>query len=169
MLNIGKRTVAVLAVLVLSGCATLPTGPSVMVLPGDGKPFDQFQAEDANCRQWATQQLGTTPQDVANQNTVSSAAVGTVLGAGLGAAIGAASGNPGTGAAIGAGSGLLLGTAQGASTGQAAGRDAQQRYDFAYMQCMHASGNKIPNVVQGQRPVYRVVAPPPPPVYYAPY
>src|SRR5439155_608408 len=39
--------------LLLGACATVPTGPSMMVLPGTGKPFDQFQADDAACRQWA--------------------------------------------------------------------------------------------------------------------
>jgi hypothetical protein len=47
----------------LNGCATVPTGPSVMVLPGPGKPFDLFQAEDATCRQWARQQIGQSTQD----------------------------------------------------------------------------------------------------------
>jgi len=168
MLKIGKRTVVLLLMLVMSGCATLPTGPSVMVLPGAGKPFDKFQAEDANCRQWASQRIGTSPQEVANQNTASGAVVGTFIGAGLGAAIGAAYGNPAAGAAIGAGSGLLLGTAQGANAGQAAGWDAQQRYDFAYMQCMHANGNQIPQADRGPRRYYRAVAPPPP-YYYYPY
>jgi hypothetical protein len=46
----------VLVLFVLGGCATAPTGPSVMVLPPAGKPFEQFQAEDAKCRQWARQQ-----------------------------------------------------------------------------------------------------------------
>jgi len=169
MLNIAKRTVAVLAVLVLSGCATLPTGPSVMVLPGDGKPFEKFQAEDANCRQWASHQIGIAPQEVANQNTVSGAVIGTVLGAGLGAAIGAAAGDPAAGAAIGAGSGLLLGTAEGARAGQVSGWEAQQRYDFAYMQCMHANGNQIPKVDQEPRRYYRAVAPPPPVYFYYGY
>ena len=36
---------SVLSALALSGCATLPTGPSVMVLPAPGKPFEEFQAE----------------------------------------------------------------------------------------------------------------------------
>jgi hypothetical protein len=26
----------------LAGCATAPAGPSVMVLPGTGRPFDEF-------------------------------------------------------------------------------------------------------------------------------
>jgi hypothetical protein len=32
---------------VLAGCATMPTGPSVAVLPGPGKPFEVFQTDDA--------------------------------------------------------------------------------------------------------------------------
>ncbi len=43
-----------------SGCATVPSGPSVLVLPGPGKTFEQFQADDAFCRQWAGQQAATT-------------------------------------------------------------------------------------------------------------
>jgi hypothetical protein len=31
------------AALLLGACTTLPTGPSVMVLPGTGKNFDQFR------------------------------------------------------------------------------------------------------------------------------
>src|SRR5512139_1950468 len=141
-----RRSVFVcLAVLAaLGGCATMPTGPSVMVLPPQGKPFEVFQAEDAVCRQWAAQQIGMSPQETANQNTAAGAVVGTAVGAGLGAAIGAASGNAGTGAAIGAGSGLLMGTASGASAGQYYGYEAQHRYDIAYQQCMYAKGNIIP-------------------------
>ncbi len=52
-----------LAALVLGGCATVPTGPSVMVLPAQGKPFEVFQADDAVCRQWAAQQIGATRAD----------------------------------------------------------------------------------------------------------
>jgi len=158
-----------LALLVLSGCATLPTGPSVMVLPPAGKPFEQFQAEDAICRQWAAQQIGLSPQETANQNTATGAIAGTVIGAGLGAAIGAASGGAGTGAAIGAASGLLLGTATGANAGQAYGWEAQRRYDIAYQQCMYAKGNIIPGVVTRSTTVRRVPPPPPPPGYNAPY
>ena len=152
-----------LVLLVLGGCATVPTGPSVMVLPAPGKPFEQFQFDDANCRRWAGQQVGLTPQETVNQNTAASAAVGTVLGAGLGAAIGAASGNPGMGAAIGAGSGLLGGTLVGADAGQVYGREAQRRYDMAYQQCMYAKGNQIPGVVQRSRRTYPAPPPPPPP------
>ncbi|HUL01329.1 MAG TPA: YMGG-like glycine zipper-containing protein [Nitrospirota bacterium] len=147
------------ALLVVGGCATIPTGPSVMVLPPPNKPFDLFQAEDVRCRQWARQQIGLTPQETANQNTVSGAAIGTAIGAGLGAAIGAASGDVGAGAAIGAASGLFVGTASGANAGQIYGWEAQRRYDIAYQQCMYANGNMIPGV----RQYYRVQRNPPPP------
>ena len=99
------------ALLVVSSCATLPTGPSVLVLPAPGKPLGVFQAEEMTCRQWAGQQIGMSAQDVANQNTATGAVVGTAVGAGAGALIGAASGNAGAGAAIGAGVGAGAGTA----------------------------------------------------------
>ncbi|OIP46233.1 MAG: hypothetical protein COX17_05340 [Deltaproteobacteria bacterium CG23_combo_of_CG06-09_8_20_14_all_60_8] len=81
-----------LAVLALGGCASLPTGPSVRVMPGPDKTFEEFQADDAICRQWATQQIGQSPQETANQTTASGAVVGTAAGAVLGAVIGSASG-----------------------------------------------------------------------------
>jgi hypothetical protein len=147
----------------LLGCATIPTGPSVQVMPGPGKTFEQFQADDAVCRQWAGQQIGQSPQATANQNTVTGAAVGTAAGAALGAAIGAASGHAGTGAAIGAGSGLLVGGATGASAGQAYGMEAQRRYDIAYQQCMYAKGDLVPGMEQGPPAAVAEAAPPPPP------
>jgi len=104
----------VLAIVLLGGCASIPSGPSVMVLPGTGKTFEQFQTDDAVCRQWAAHSVGTEPNKAATESTVGGAAVGTVLGAAAGALIGAASGSPATGAAVGAGFGLLGGTAVGA-------------------------------------------------------
>jgi hypothetical protein len=162
-----KRTFLLfLVLLLLGGCATVPTGPSVMVLPAQGKPFEVFQAEDANCRRWASQQIGLSPQETVNQNTAAGAVAGTIIGAGLGAAIGAISGNPGMGAAIGAGSGLLGGTVAGASSGQVYGWEAQRRYDIAFQQCMYANGNQVPGTVQRGRRAYPVppLLPPPPPI-----
>lgn len=153
-----------LMLLAIGGCATLPTGPSVHVLPGSGKTFEQFQAEDAICRQWAGQQIGQSPQETINQNAAAGAVVGTATGAVLGALIGAASGHAGTGAAIGAGSGLLVGSATGANAGQVYGREAQRRYNIAYVQCMYAKGNQIPGAEQRVRRVRRI-APLPPPAY----
>jgi hypothetical protein len=161
---LGKRgIIGFMALVMLGGCAFIPTGPSVMVLPAPGKPFEVFQADDSVCRQWAGQQAGATRADSVNQNTAGAAAVGTLLGAGLGAAIGAASGHPGAGAAIGAGSGLLGGTIVGANAGQAYGWEAQRRYDMAYQQCMYAKGNQIPGTVRTTGRAYSAPPPPPPP------
>lgn len=163
MIRMLKQT-TVMALLVLSGCATMPNGPSVLVLPSPGKTFNMFQADDMICRQWASQNIGMSTQDTATQSAVSSAAVGTVVGAAAGALIGAGTGHAGNGAAIGAGSGLLLGTASGVNTGQMSGYEAQRRYDNAYVQCMYAKGNQIPGQVQTQTyRVQRYSLPPPPP------
>ncbi len=132
------------AALLLIGCATVPTGPNVLVLPGSGKAFDQFQVDDAVCREWASQQIGAAGKRAATQATVTGAAVGTTVGAASGAAVGAAAGNPGLGAAAGSGAGLVGGTAAGAHTGVSAEWRMQRGYDIAYMQCMYAKGNQIP-------------------------
>jgi len=171
MVTLRLKAISVMSALavVLGGCATVPTGPTVSVFPAPGKPFEQFQADDAACRQWAAQQLGTSPQDTANQNTATGAIVGTIIGGGLGAAIGSAGGHLGTGAAIGAGTGLLFGTMAGADRGYAYSRSAQRRYDIAYQQCMYAKGNQIPGLMEQERRVYRRTPPPPPPAdYYTP-
>jgi hypothetical protein len=162
------RTAAILVLCVvsLSACATVPLGPSVMVLPGTGKPFEQFQADDAVCRQWAAQQTGTTPQGAAESSTGKSAVLGTLLGGGLGAAIGAVTGHAGPGAAIGAAGGLLAGTGVGAGAGQTATYQVQQRYDNTYLQCMYAKGNQIPGAgapASRRGPAFAPLPPPPPP------
>jgi hypothetical protein len=145
--------------LCLSACATLPSGPTVMVLPGAGKPFDQFQVDEMLCRQYAQQQVGVDPGEVSVQNTVHGATIGTLLGAGAGAAIGAATGSAEVGAAIGAGTGILIGTAAGAESGAAAAGTLQWRYDLSYVQCMYAKGNQVP----GAAPPPSSAVPPPPP------
>jgi len=159
--SMGMRA-AMAAVLVMGGCATLPPGPSVLVLPAPGKTFEQFQADDYVCRRWAESQIGMSAQETANESTVKGAAVGTAIGAGAGALIGAATGNAGAGAAIGAGSGLLVGTASGAGAGREYGWQAQQRYDNAYVQCMYSKGNDVPGAVHQYR-IRRSAPPPPPP------
>lgn len=166
MMNPMRSYLTVLVLLVMGGCATLPTGPSVRVLPAPGKAFETFMAEENICRQWAAQQVGMSAQDTANQNTATSAVVGTAVGAGVGAVLGAAAGNAGAGAAIGGGSGLLFGASSGASYGQVYGMEAQRRYDNTYVQCMYAKGNQVPGTVRRVRPV-RTVAPPPPPDMYS--
>ena len=161
----GRVLPVVLVGALLSGCATVPHGPSVMVLPGSGKSFEQFQVDDAVCRQWASQQVGTTVQKSSTESTVSGAVIGTLIGAAAGAALGAAAGNPAVGAAAGGGVGLLGGTAIGASRADAYGGSVQRRYDMSYTQCMYAKGNQVPVARSSrmQQPAYTSPAPPPPP------
>jgi hypothetical protein len=148
-------------VAVLGGCATMPTGPTVMVMPGPGKPFEIFMADDGVCRQWAQQQIGgTSPSQTANQDLATGATIGTLVGAGLGVAIGAATGNAGAGAAIGASAGLLGGLGMASDPAYGAEGQLQRRYDVAYQQCMYAKGNQIPGAARGSTKAY---APPPPP------
>jgi hypothetical protein len=128
----------------LSACAAVPTGPSVMVLPGVGKPFDQFQVDDMGCQQFAQAQTGLPPGEAGRQSTTNTAVLGTLLGAGAGAVLGAAAGDAGVGTALGAGSGLLFGTASGAEAGAGTSRSLQRRYDISYMQCMYAKGHQLP-------------------------
>ena len=155
------RGLSIAAGLFLTACATVPTGPSVLVLPGTGRSFEQFQVDDAVCRQWALAQTGMTPNQAGAASTATGAAVGTAVGAGLGAAIGAAAGSPATGAAVGAGAGLLGGTAVGAGNAYGSSLSAQQHYDIAYVQCMYAKGNQVP-VAHGSQPAYRSSPPLPP-------
>jgi hypothetical protein len=155
-----KRGVMLLLLIpLLSACAVMPTGPSVMVLPGVGKPFDQFQVDEMVCRQFAQTQTGLPPGEAGTQRTITTAALGTLLGAGAGAALGAAAGDAGVGAAIGAGSGLLFGTASGAEAGAGTARSLQSRYNVSYMQCMYAKGNQVPGTPSG--PQSSSVPPPP--------
>ena len=93
-MNFKGSVLLLLVVVTLSACATIPTGPSVTVWPGPGKPFEVFQSDDAVCRQWASQQIGgAQASESAGKTLASGAAIGTILGAGLGAAIGAATGH----------------------------------------------------------------------------
>lgn len=154
---------SILALLALGACVTVPSGPSLMSLPGTGKSFDQFRADDLDCRQFASVQIGgTTPAQAANDATARSAAVGTAVGAAAGALIDGASG-----AGVGAGFGMLTGAMVGSSTGYASGYSLQQRYDIAYIQCMYSKGHKVP--VSGRfasvndRPAAARYTPPPPP------
>jgi outer membrane lipoprotein SlyB len=165
-----RKLLPIALLVVLGGCATMPTGPAVNVLPAPGKSFETFQSEDATCRKWAEGRLGAPSQDTVNQNTATGAVAGTALGAGVGAAFGSASGHAGTGALIGAASGLLLGTAVGSESGQAYGYEAQRRYDNAYIQCMYSYGNQVPgHQAAAPRQVAQAPAPPPPaPVVVAP-
>lgn len=167
MKNASRLSVLSLTV-ALAGCVHTPSGPSVMVLPGNGKNFDQFRNDDFMCRQFASQQTEyNTPRSASISSGAQSAAVGAALGAIAGAALGG-----GRGAAIGAGTGLLGGGLAGSGSAQTSGSISQERYDVSYIQCMYANGHQVPVSArfQGaggtlyqapQQPSNRYIPPPP--------
>lgn len=158
------RIVAAGAIVLLAGCAGMPSGPSMAALPGTGKSFTDFRVDDADCRQYALQQVGGVKNDPGVRNAV----VGTVIGAAAGAAIG---GHQGAG--VGAGAGLIVGSASGAEETRSANYGSQRYYDDSYIQCMYARGHKVPvsasfarSLTQQPAPAAPAVGtdiPPPPP------
>ncbi len=137
---IAGRIAVVVGAVFLSACTVLPTGPSVMVLPGNGYSIERFQEDDMYCRQYANVQIGgKTAEDASRESAVTSAAVGTAVGAVAGAALGG-----GRGAASGAGVGLLMGSVVGTDASRTSTIGTQRQYDNAYIQCMYTKGHRVP-------------------------
>lgn len=129
-----------LACLLVAACVSAPTGPSVMVLPGSGRSFDDFRVDENICRRYALEQNGgASSRQSAKESALTSAAVGTAVGAAAGAAVGGQQG-----AAVGAGAGLLVGSVAGTDAAQQSSRGTQRQYDNAYIQCMYAKGHRVP-------------------------
>jgi len=151
--------------LALTACASVPTGPGVLVLPGTGKNFDQFRTDDHDCKMYAHAQVGgKTADQAATDNAVKSAVVGTAVGTAAGALLGGHQG-----AAVGAGVGLAGGSIAGAGSSQVTAGTLQQRYDHAFTQCMYAKGHKVPvtgrysDAPRSTSPQAARTPPPPPP------
>ena len=141
----------------LAGCATAPLGPTVKVMPAPGKPFEVFQQEQNACKSYAFEAIGgQAAVDKANNDAVTTGAVGTLIGTGIGALAGSAGGHVGAGAGIGAAGGLAVGGAAGADQSMRSTAILQKMYNDSYQQCMYAKGNQVPDMEQ---------APPPPQVY----
>jgi hypothetical protein len=139
-------TIPAIALLALGGCQpTVPTGPTIAVMPGPHKSLAQFQNDDAVCRNFAQNQSYAPPQGGLSSPTGTAAAT-TVGGATAGALLGAAAGNAGMGAAIGAGAGLIGGSAWGAHKANQQSQSMQQSYNIAYAQCMQTKGNSVPGM-----------------------
>ena len=157
------RVFTTIATFAVTGCAIMPNGPSVMVMPGSGLSFEQFRNDDAICQQFAFLSSDGTPNQAGINSGVTSVVVGTALGAATGAAFGG-----GPGAVIGAGSGLLAGGLIGTGFANSSMGMAQQRFDMAYIQCMYSKGHQVPvsgqlagGMPQQATPGYSI--PPPPP------
>ena len=128
------------SLLLMIGCASLPTGPSVLVLQGSDKTFDQFVRDDVYCRDFSLRQVGGKSPGLACQNaSVASSVTGTVIGAAAGAAIGGH-----RGAGVGAGTGLIVGSMAGSEANYRSEYSSQRQYDNAYVQCMYGAGHRVP-------------------------
>jgi len=120
--------------LVMGACTTMPSGPTVMVLPGSKKTFDQFLGDDHNCRQFALGRVGGVSAQQASTTSTSSTTA------------------------------TMTSPASGGGYTSDSAYSAQYQYDSAYIQCMYASGHRVP--VYGQM----LAAPPAaPPADYKPY
>mgnify|MGYP000936424401 CR=1 FL=1 len=149
--------ISLIAAAFMAGCASVPTGPDVMVLPGTGKSFDEFRTDDMVCRDFAYRQVGgKAGEDVATSAAVRNAAIGTAVGAVAGAVIGGRDA-----AGVGAGTGLIIGSVSGAEASRGGTWGNQRRYDNAYVQCMYAKGHRVP--VSGHYTPASPPNPPPPP------
>ena len=137
-----KHALPLTLLALLAGCASLPDGPRVAVMPAPGKPFDVFVTDDRLCRNFAAQSIGTAPNELASRNLVDNAVAGTAIG-------------------------MVAGTASGAGQASFSGSEAQRRYDIAYQQCMYAKGNQLPGSAYRYRatplPPQAYPYPPPPP------
>jgi len=137
-----KRLILSVALIsTLAACVSAPSGPTIAVMPREGKPFEVFQQEDQQCRAFASNAVKDT-SDAALKEGVTSAAVAAALGAEAGAVIG---GGSHTGVGTGAGVGLLGGSAIGAMNASGKENQAQTQYNIAYQQCMYAKGNQVPS------------------------
>jgi len=151
-----KRAVLTLVIISslasLAACVSAPTGPTIAIMPREGKPFDVFQQEDQLCRQFAANAVQDT-SNAALKEGATSAIIGAALGAAAGAVIqGGNSQNVGTGAGVG----LLGGAAMGAMNSSGKQNQAQVQYNIAYQQCMYSKGNQVPSYPsQGGNSNYR--------------
>jgi len=137
-----KRAVLTLiAISSLAACVSAPTGPTIAIMPREGKPFEVFQQEDQQCREFAANAIKDT-SNAALKEGATSAVIGAALGAAAGAVIqGGSSQNIGTGAGIG----LLGGAAMGAMNSSGKQNQGQTQYNIAYQQCMYSKGNQVPS------------------------
>lgn len=141
-----KRSVLILSPLLLLGaCASQPTRPTVMVMPGKHKSQEAFRRDDAACLQKAGQATQGM-SDRANIKQIGINLASLALGAGMGGLI-----NGGTGAAIGVGTAGVAGVGLGGVLASGDQSDIQHSYDVSYYDCMVERGNQVnPVPILGQ-------------------
>lgn len=149
----------------LEGCVTQPYGPTIPVMPAQGKPMVDFQRDDAECQDYAGSRVAGGVH-AANNRVVAD----TVIGAALGTAVGATF-NHGNGAGPGAAIGGAVGAGVASNDARYSQATLQGQYNIAYAQCMTSKGNEVaapppPRRMYRHRRYYDGPPPPPPPPGY---
>jgi len=142
---LGLATVTLAIAQEPTGQKTLAATMSVYVFPTEGQPAEQQSKDEAECYNWAVQNTGTDPfqlakqaeqqqqqaaqaQQQAKQVGTGAGAAGAVGGAAMGALIGEiADDDPGKGAAYGAAAGMLRGRRKGREAQAQATAQADQQ------------------------------------------
>jgi hypothetical protein len=143
----------------LATCVFAGTGFGEVFVYPKGQSQQQFEKDQFECHQWATQQTGFNPsQPAPTAAPPSTAGDGTVArgaarGAAVGAVGGAIGGDAGKGAAVGAGVGAAAGVMkrnqhnkQVAASNQQAQQQQQAnigRYESAYKTCMKGRNYQV--------------------------
>jgi hypothetical protein len=150
-----------LSIFVFTVAQTLPTAEAASyIYPAKGQSQEQQTKDQGECSQWAIQQTGVDPAQLAAESSsgeiyqqhhtvLGGAARGSLLGL-VGGAIG---GNAGKGAAIGAGVGAVGGALrsrqdlemqhQVTANAHAEQRAQLQQYDRAYTACLTGRGYTV--------------------------
>jgi len=144
---------AISTAVLLAGCASQPLGPTIPVMPAQGKSMDAFQRDETYCEQYADDRASGRVKQ-ADDRELRNGVIGAALGAGLGALAGNTKG-----AVAGGIIGGLIGSTSGAGYDQ---HHVQRTYDVAYGQCMTARGNDV-GMRRHPRRMRDDYAPPPPP------
>jgi hypothetical protein len=147
------------ALLAMHAASTAYAQSAPIVYPGAGQSMEQQGRDEAECRNWATQQTGVYPNQAPPAyygNSYDQGAPvlrGAARGAALGAVGGAIGGDAGKGAAIGAGVGATAGLIrrnqarrQEAQVNQQAAAQYQAdmgRYYQAFAVCMQGRGYAV--------------------------
>ncbi|MFT5698728.1 MAG: hypothetical protein ACI8ZB_001583 [Desulforhopalus sp.] len=145
---------------VFLACFCTTSWGELVVYPAKGQDEAQQSSDKAECHQWAIQETGIDPVQLAGMDTPAPSGGndgkvvrGAARGAIAGVAIGAIAGDAGKGAAIGATAGGLGGVARGRRQNQAEQNSAAQiqeqkqaalqKYEKAYGACLTGKGYSV--------------------------
>jgi len=150
----------IVGTLLTSCLIVMSSAAETIVYPAQGQNQEQQTTDEGECRQWATQNTGVDPLQVANAATSQGTpqqdrkvVKGAAGGALAGVAVGAIAGDAGKGAAIGATAGGLGGAVQRRRQQTAQQSSAQQtqaqqqamlgKYEKAYRACLSGRGYSV--------------------------